>query len=263
MLMQTAPHPTAIDWQHRASANGGSTHNIHRDAADRLCKNLDSTGLAGKAVEIYPFLGDNIQAVCTKLRYALTGSSPVLRSTNFGNSNIIAFGGLKDSTNTSRALPTDMVYATALAFREPDVSAHWYTRDTVSGSSQVAIGSSASGNTVICGWVSSGTKESGTLASPTNYAVGVSTASTGFHGVANLAVRATQYFLNGVPIGAVGATGSGNWLAAATAVLFGNPTSTYWKLDMLYADFFIKTTSADELRLSQVVRYFQLSLNRA
>jgi len=264
MLLQASPHPAAIDWQHRATANGGNTHNLHREAANRLCKGLDSAGLSAKAVEIYPFLGDNVPAICTKLFYAKVGSSPVCRTVNFVSTNIISFGGLKDSVNSTRSLLTDMVYSTALGFREADTSAHFYTRDTAAaGTSQVAIGSLLSGNNVTCGWLSAGSKETGVIAT-TVTASGTSTSTAGFHGSANLTSRATQYFLNGVATGTVGGTGTGSWVASSNAaVLFANPTTAYWKRDMLYADFFGRTTAADELRLSQVVKDFQRSLNRS
>src|SRR6476469_5040690 len=104
-------------------------------------------------------------------------------------------------------MPTDMVFATALAFREADTSVHWYTRDTAAGgTSQVAVGSISGGAAVICGWVLIGARESGTISNASNYAGGTTTSSAGFHGVANLAARATQYFLNGVATGAAGST---------------------------------------------------------
>ena len=260
MLTWASPHPTAIDWQHRATANGGLTHNLHRDAASRLCKGLDSAGLTSDMVEIYPFLGDNIPAIVTKLRYV---SVSKVFNTNFLAANIIAFGGLKDASNTSKQLRTDLIPATSINGKESVLFAHWYTRDTAAaGTSQVAIGATA-GGIVSAGWVSTGSRESGTIAGSSN-PPGSATSSPGFHCAGNVSSRATQYFLNGVATGAVsGTAGSGSFAAGGNIVLASNSASVYWKRDLLYADISTGLNAADELRQSQTVTQFQRFLNRA
>ena len=265
MLTWASPHPDAIDWQHRATANGGLTHNLHRDAASRLCKGLDSAGLASEIIEIYAFLGDNVPAVCTKLFYSAVGSNQLANSSNWLDSNIVAFGGLKDPANTSKRILTSMVISTALAGKESVAGVHWYTRDTATGGSQVVFGNSsvAGGAGFLCGWVSSGTRDSGAVAASTNYAVGASPSVAGFQGASNLSSRQTQFFLNGVATGAVGTASSGTWLTANTLLIGVNGSTSFWKRDDLYGDVTVGMTAADELRLSQVVTSFQRFLNRA
>ena len=265
MLTWASPHPDAIDWQHRATANGGLTHNLHRDAASRLCKGLDSAGLASEMVEVYAFLGDNVPAVCTKLFYSAVGSNQLANSSNWLDSNIVAFGGLKDPANTSKRILTNMVISTALAGKESVAGVHWYTRDTIVGGSQVVFGNSsvAGGQGFICGWVSSGTRDSGTVAGTGNYPAGAAPSVAGFQGASNLSSRQTQFFLNGVATGAVGTASSGTWLASNALVIGANGTATFWKRDTLYGDVTIGLTAADELRLSQSVKAFQQFLNRA
>ena len=262
MLLQASPHPAAIDWQHRATANGGLTHNLHRDAADRLCKGLDSAGLTDKVVEIYPFLGDNIPAICAKLRSAVNS---LCSNTNWMPVNIVAFGGLKDAANASRRLSTNMVISTTLAGKESVTGVHWYTRDTATGGSQVVFGNSsvAGGQGFLCGWVNAGTRDSGVTAGAVNYAVGVAPSVAGFQGASNVSSRQTQFFLNGVATGAVGTASSGTWLTANTLIIGANSTATYWKRDDLYGDVTVGMSASDELRLSQVVTSFQRFLNRA
>ena len=262
MLLQASPHPVAIDWQHRATANGGLTHNLHRDSADRLCKGLDSAGLTDKSVEIYPFLGDNIPAICVKLKYT---SSSICSNTNWLPANIIAFGGLKDAVNASRRLSTNMVISTTLAGKESVTGVHWYTRDTATGSSQVVFGNSSAtvGSGFLCGWINTGTRDSGITAGSINYPVGVAPSVAGFQGASNVSSRQTQFFLNGVATGAVGTASSGTWLTANTLIIGANGTATYWKRDDLYGDVTVGMSASDELRLSQVVTSFQRYLNRA
>ena len=263
MLTWASPHPTAIDWQHRATANGGLTHNLHRDSADRLCKALDSTGLTSRMIEVYPFLGDNVPAVCTKLFYSAVGSNQFATSSNWATAHILAFGGLKDAANTSKNINTNFTFSTALAGKESLTGVHWYTRDTAaSGSSQVSIGSSASGDTMVCGWIGSGSKESGFIAGTSSYAAGTNVSAIGLHSACNLGVRATQYFLNGVAMGGVGAVSVGTW-SAGTSFLFGNPIATPWKRDLLFVAFTVALTATEVLTHSRVCKQFQQFLNRA
>ena len=265
MLAWASPDPTAMDWQYRATANGGLTHNLHRDAADRLCKSLDSTGLTSRMIEIYAFLGDNIPAVCTKLFYSAVGSSQFAASANWISGNILAFGGLKDAANSTKRINTNFTLSTALAGKESLTGMHWYTRDTAaSGTSQVAVGSSSTGNIMIGGWVFSGAKESGYIAGTNNYALGTSVSAIGLHSVCNFGVRTPQYFLNGVAMGAAGAAGTGVWgTGTGTTYLFGNPTTTYWKRDLLFVAFTVGLTATEALTHTQVCKQFQQFLNRA
>ena len=262
MITWASPDPTAIDWQYRATANGGSTNNLHRDSADRLCKSLDSTGLASRMVEIYPFLGDDIPSICTKLFYSSAGSSQFSTSFNWASVHIVAFGGLKDAANSTRRINTNLTYATALAGEESLTGIHWYTRDTAaSGVSQVAVGSSASGNSAIGGWIASGAKEAGSIASA-NYALGTTISAAGLHSACNSGVRTTQYFLNGVAIGGTSATSTASWGGGATT-LFTNNNATWWKRDLLFVAITVGLTATEALTHSQVCKQFQQFLNRA
>lgn len=263
MLIWASPHPTAIDWQHRATAKGGSTHNLHRDSADRLCKGLDSTGLTSKMVEVYPFLGDDIPSICTKLLYSAVGSLPYMTSQNWMASHILAFGGLKDAANSTRNINTNFKFSTALAGKESLTGVHWYTRNTAaSGSSQVSIGANSVQGGMVCGWVNSGSRESGFIAGNNNYAAGTSVSAIGFHSACNLGVRTTQYFLNGVAMGGVGAVSALSW-NAGTSFLFGNPAATPWKRDLLFVAFTVALTTTEVLTHSRVCKQFQQFLNRA
>ena len=263
MITWASPDPTAIDWQYRATANGGSTNNLHRDSADRLCKSLDSTGLASRMVEVYPFLGDNVLAICTKLLYSNVGSSQLATNSSWIAGNILAFGGLKDAANSAKRINTNFSYSTALAGKESLSGMHWYTRDTAaSGTSQVAVGSSAGGNNTIGGWVATGSKETGLVATNAAYAVGTNVSAIGLHSACNFGVRTTQYLLNGVAMGGVSAAGSGSW-ATGTTYLFGNPAATYWKRDLLFVAITVGLTATEALTHSQVCKQFQQFLNRA
>ena len=268
MLLQASPHPVAIDWQHRASKNGGGgrTHNLHRDAASVLMKAMDSTGLSGKVVELYAFLGDNLSAISTKLKYSAIGSSNSCTNGNWATSDIIAFGGLKDSANTTKILQTNLSLSTALAGQESNTGAHWYTRDTASGAaSQIAMGSSSVtvGNAILGGWVSSGTKDSGLIAGVSNYAVATNASRIGLHSTLNLNNRTSQYFTNGVALGAVSTVSSGTWLTGNNLTLTSNGAASFWKRDLLYADVTVGVTTSDEINFNLVIRQFQQFLNRA
>ena len=264
MLLQSSPHPTAIDWQYRATANGGNTHNLHRDAADRLCKGLDSTGLSVKAVEIYPFLGDNVPAVCTKLFYSKVGSSGYMSNVGFADLNVLAFGGLKDASNTARYLNTNLTTAIALSGKESTTGVHWYTRNTASsGTTQVIFNGTGSPTVgIFGGWIGAGTKESGGIATNSTSTVGTATSSVGFQGILNQNNRTTQYFLNGSALGIAGVASTGTWVASSKLLMFSSGTAAYWKRDALYGDVTVGTTSADEVNFSLVVRQFQRFLNR-
>jgi len=267
MLLQASPHPAAIDWQHRATANGGLTHNLHRDAADRLCKGLDSTGLSAKTVEIYPFLGDNVPAVCTKLFYSKVGSSGYMSNFNFPDSNILSFGGLKDASNASKYLNTNLTIPIALSGKESTTGIHWYTRNTAaSGTSQVIFNNGLGGTVGVglyAGWVGAGTKESGVIAAQANAAVGTTVSSVGFQGLLNVNARTTQYFLNGNTVGSLSATSTGTWTLSNKLLMFSTSTGNWWKRDALYGDVTVGMVYADELRLSQSIKTFQQFLNRA
>ena len=264
MLTWNSPHPTAIDWQHRATANGGSTHNLHRDSADRLCKALDSTGLTSRMIEVYAFLGDNVPAVCTKLFYSAVGSSPYMTAQNWATVNILDFGGLRDAANTSKYLNTNMTTAIALSGNESNTGLHWYTRNTAaSGTTQVIFAvAGASAVVLFGGWLSTGSKESGGIATASSSALGTTTSSVGFQGALNRNVRSTQYFLNGSALGAMSAVSSGTWTAPNKLLMFSNSASAWWKRDALYGDVTVGITTEDELRLFQSVRAFQQFLNR-
>lgn len=266
MLLQASPHPVAIDWQHRATANGGLTHNLHRDAADRLCKGLDSAGLTSKMIEVYAFLGDNVPAICTKLFYSAVGSSGYMSSLNFVVGNILDFGGLKEAGNTGRYLNTNLTTAIALSSKESTTGIHWYTRDTAAaGVSQVIFNGTGGSVTIgiFGGWVATGSKESGGIATASTSAGGTTTPSTGFQGGVNRSSRLTQYFLNGSALGSASVASTGTWTVSNKLLMFSNGTAAWWKRDALYGDVTAGITAADELRLSQSVKAFQQFLNRA
>lgn len=267
MLMQASPHPSAIDWQHRAVKNGGGgrVHNLHRDAASILMKGMDSAGLSGKVVELYPYLGDNLSAVSTKLRYSAVGSSNTCTSANWLTSDILSFGGLKDAANPNKSLQTNFSPSTALAGQELVTGAHWYTRDTTSvATSQIAIGDSSAivGNGIVCGWVYSGTRDSGFVAGQI-YAPATSTSRTGLNSVLNINSRSSQYFTNGSALGPPSVASTGTWLTGNTLTLSSNGAASYWKRDLLYADVTINVTAADEVNFNLVVRQFQQFLSRS
>jgi len=267
MLLQASPHPAAIDWQHRSVKNGGGgrVHNLHRDAASVLMRGLDSAGLSGKVVELYPYLGDNLSAVSTKLKYSAVGSSNTCTSTSWTTPDITSFGGLKDAANTGKSLQTNFSPSTALAGQELVTGVHWYTRDTASvATSQVAVGSSLStGNVITCGWVSSGSKDSGVIAGTTSYATATNASRTGLNGVLNINSRSSQYFTNGSALGSAGSAATGTWLSGTTLTLSSNGAASFWKRDLLYADVTINVTAADEVNFNLVVRQFQRFLNRS
>lgn len=265
MLLQASPHPVAMDWQHRSTRNGGLSHNLHRDAASTLCRGLQTNGLTSHCVEVYPFLGDNLQAICTKLFYM--GLQEFCSNINWANSNIIDFGGLKDSANASKQLNTVFIYPSMIPGMESVAGCQWYTRDAVAASntSQAAVGTSTStGQIMLGGWINVGTRESGSIANTTTLtAGGTTTRGAGFHAAQNNNNRTTQYYLDGVAIGGVSAAGTGTWAANATGRLFSQASASYWKRDLLYASFTTQLPAASVLQLSRVVRTFQRSLNRA
>jgi len=214
-------------------------------------------------IEVYPFLGDNVLAICTKLLYSSAGSSQFSTSFNWASVHIVAFGGLKDAANSTRRINTNLTCATALAGKESLTGIHWYTRDTAaSGTSQVAVGSSVAGNNTVGGWVATGSKETGLVATNVAYAVGTNVSAIGLHSACNFGVRTTQYLLNGVAMGGVSAAGSGSW-ALGTTYLFGNPATTFWKRDLLFVAFTVGLTATEALTHSQVCKQFQQFLNRA
>ena len=267
MLLQASPHPAAIDWQHRAVKNGGGglAHNLHRDAASILMKGMDSAGLSGKVVELYPYLGDNLSAVSTKLKYSAVGSSNTCTSANWITSDILSFGGLKDAANANKSLQTNFSPSTALAGQELVTGVHWYTRDTTSvATSQIAIGNSSAtvGNGIVCGWVASGTRDSGFIAGQV-YTPATNASRTGLHGVLNINSRSSQYFTNGSALGSAGSVATGTWLTGNTLTLSSNGGASYWKRDLLYADVTINATASDEVNFYLVVRQFQQFLSRS
>lgn len=195
-------------------ANGGTVSGTTITALATFVKTCKTNGLWSKLVEVYPFCGSDLAAARTKLKF-VSPSSLMANTGSFVSGDYVetgsTTGGLKGN-GSSKYLDSGFNPVTHSSV-ETDFHLLAYVKGTESSGSRVLIGSqhsvAGSAQSTLLGWVSSGTKEQGAIAS-TGLEFSPSTSTAAKEGalmVTTSGSRSQIYYHNGASVGtAVSAT---------------------------------------------------------